>query len=75
MRRHIIKSNRLTDFEKDNIKEQVIADIQRNEIVALKMNAANNKTKDISKQSSNNCRKIPATKNEWKKLEIDQSLI
>ena len=47
MRRYIIKSNRLTDAEKDNIKELVVADIQRNESAALKMNAVNN---EIDKQ-------------------------
>ena len=36
MRRNIkIKSNHLTDAENDNIKEQIIADIQWNETVAL----------------------------------------
>ena len=41
VRRYILKSNPLTDAGKD-IKEQVIVDIQRNESVAIEMNAVNN---------------------------------
>ena len=35
VRRYIIKYNRLTETEKDRIKKQVIADIQRNERVGV----------------------------------------
>ena len=35
VRRYIIKSNHLTCVEKDRIKEQVVADIQWNESVAI----------------------------------------
>ena len=45
VRRYAIRSNRLTDAEKDNIKEQVVVNIQRNESVALEMDAVN-KEKD-----------------------------
>ena len=49
----MIRSNRLTNAEKDSIKEQVTADIQRNETVAFEMNAANNEADNTLKQSSN----------------------
>ena len=38
---YIIKSNHLTDVEKDNIKEQLAADIPWNESIALEINAEN----------------------------------
>ena len=66
MKRYIIKSNRSTDTEKDNLKEQVIADIQRNEIVTLEINAVNNETDNILKESNNGFKKTPATEKEYK---------
>ena len=58
MKIYILKSNRLTEAEKDIIK-QVIANIQRDESVALKINVINHKTDKWLKQiyyenSSNN---------------------
>ena len=62
MRRCILKSNRLTDAEKDNIKEQLVADIERNESVALEMSAFNKETDDTLKQWSNDCLKTAEKK-------------
>ena len=53
----------MTDAEKDNIKEQVAANMQRNESVPLEMNAINNETDNVLKQSSNNFMKTPVTEN------------
>ena len=47
-----------------NNKEQVVADFQRNETVALEMSAVNNDIDNTLKQSSNECMKTPATENE-----------
>ena len=57
----MIKSIRLTDAEKDNIKELVTADIQINETLALEMNAVNNETVNVLKQSSNDCMETLST--------------
>ena len=51
------------------MNEQVLADIQQNERVTLEINAVHNETDDILKQSTNDCRKTPATENEYTKLE------
>ena len=75
MRRYIIKSKCVTDDEKDNIKEKVLVDIQRNESVALKMNALNKETDNSLKQSSDDCMKTPAIENEYKKLDNSQPQI
>ena len=69
MRRYIIKSNHLTDVEKDNVKEQVVAHIQRNKNVALKINRVDNETDYTLKQLNNDCMKTSATENEYNKLE------
>ena len=53
--------------EKDSIKEQAFAYNQRNENVALEMNADNNKTDNILKQSNNICMKTSATESKYKK--------
>ena len=57
VRRYIIKSNCLTDAEKDSIKEQVITDIQQNESIVLKMNEINNET-DNTIQLNKDCMKL-----------------
>ena len=46
MKRYILKIDHLRDAEKDNLKMSVIVDIQRNENIALEMNAVNNETDD-----------------------------
>ena len=69
VRWYIIKSNHLRDAEKDNIKEKVVVDIQRNESVELEMNAINNETNKTLKQSNNHWMKTPAIENEYNKLE------
>ena len=51
--RYIVKINRLRVAEKESIKEQVVADIQRTENVALEINAVNKETDYKLKQSSN----------------------
>ena len=61
-------------LKKDNIKEQVIAYIQRNETVGHEINAVYNETDNKLKQSSNECMKIPASENEYNKLENRQPL-
>ena len=43
VRQYTLKCNCFTDAEKGNIKEQVIADIQLNETVALQINVVNEK--------------------------------
>ena len=62
VRTYILKSNRLTETEKDSIKEQVVANIQQNESVALEMNVVNDETDNTLKQSSNDCMKIQQLK-------------
>ena len=42
--RYIIRSHRLTDAEKDIIKELAVSDVQQNESVTFKINAVNNET-------------------------------
>ena len=70
MRRYIIKCNHLKDSEKDNIEKQVVVVIQRNETLALKMNAVNNEINITINRSSNNCMKTPGTKKECIKKRI-----
>ena len=67
-RRYNIKTNYLKDAEKD-IKEQVVADIQRNERVAFEMNAGYNGSDNGLKQSSDNCVKTSVSENEYNILE------
>ena len=74
MKRYI-KSNCLKDTEKDNIKEQVVANIQLNKTASLEINAVNNETDDTLKQTGNDYMKIPATENEYSKLENCQRQI
>ena len=73
MRRYIIKSNCLTGIEKDNIKEQVIADIQGNESVAPEINTVNNGRDNTLKQSGNDYMKAWVTENEYNKLKNRKS--
>ena len=65
VRRYYIKINCLTEAEKDDFKEQTVADIQLNDNVALKMNAVNIQTDDSLEQSTHNSVKTPATENEY----------
>ena len=67
VRSYIYKSNRLTDMEKDSIKEQLIPDIQRNKSVTLEMNTVNNETDCKLKQSSNEHIKTSTIENEYNK--------
>ena len=44
VRRYLLKSNYLTDTEKDSIEKQVVADIQQNKSITLEMNTVKNDT-------------------------------
>ena len=72
MKEDIFKKRRLIDAEKDCIKEQVVANIQRNESVAFDIHAGYYKTDNTLKQANNDCVKTSATKNEYNKFENSQ---
>ena len=59
-------------LKKDNIKDELDADIQRNKSAVLEMNAVNNETDNTSKQSSKEFMKTPVTEMEHYKLENRQ---
>ena len=62
-------------LRKDNIQDQVVTVIQRNENIVLEMNTGNNEMENALKQSSNCCMKTPAKENEYIKLENSQPQI